>query len=136
MDYNIKYSDKNLRIWEQTTKYKKDLQDRLFKFSIDTFKFLKTIPFKKEYDVFRYQLSKSSTSMGANYEEAQGAFTKKDFTNKISICLKESRETYYFFRLIQALEICDNTECNHFVRESYELQNIFGSILVKLKRQK
>ena len=42
-----------------------------------------TLPKNKEYHVFRYQLSKSATSMGANYEEAQGLTVKKIFQVKL-----------------------------------------------------
>ena len=46
------------------------LQERMLDFAVKTFEFLKTMPYRREYDVFRNQLSKSSTSIGANYEEA------------------------------------------------------------------
>ena len=121
---------------EMESKYKVDLRKRLFVFAVDTIKFLGTLPKNKEYDVFRYQLSKSATSMGANYEEAQGAYSKKDFSSKISICLKESRETNYFYRVINGLEIGDKIICNKLVDESDELQRIFGSILKKVKSPK
>ena len=103
MEYKIVYQDKKFKIKEEDSKYDVDLKDRLFRFAVDTIKFLGTLPFKKEYDVFRYQLSRSATSMGANYEEAQGAFSKKEFASKIGICLKESKESNYFYRVIQAL---------------------------------
>ncbi|MEW6652573.1 MAG: four helix bundle protein [Bacteroidota bacterium] len=47
------------------------------------------------------QLIKSSTSSGANYEEAQGAISKPVFFNKINISLKEMRETNYWLRIIK-----------------------------------
>jgi len=46
-------------------KRNKEFRDRLLNFSVDILKFLKTIPYRKEYDVLRYQLSKSATSIGA-----------------------------------------------------------------------
>ena len=42
------------------------------------------------------QLFRAGTSIGANYEEALGAFTRKEFKCKLGICLKEARETYYW----------------------------------------
>jgi four helix bundle protein len=51
--------------------YKIDLEKRLLKFAIDTVKFLFLLPYIKEMEVFRIQLSKSSTSIGANYQESQ-----------------------------------------------------------------
>jgi hypothetical protein len=44
-------------------KYEKDLYERLIQFAINTFKFLKTLPNDKKYDVFKYQLSKAATSI-------------------------------------------------------------------------
>jgi hypothetical protein len=55
------------------------------------------------------------------------------FTGQVGICLKESRETNYFYRVIQALQIGEQKECNRLVKESEELQNIFGSIFSKVK---
>jgi len=43
-------------------KYKKDLEERLIEFAVDSIKFLKSLPYKSEYNVLRIQLSKSSTS--------------------------------------------------------------------------
>jgi len=50
---------------EESVKYKIDLDKRLLSFAVNMIKFLQTIPYKKEFDVFRYQLSRSSTSIGA-----------------------------------------------------------------------
>ena len=132
MEYKIVYQDQKFIIKEKNSKYDVDLKDRLFRFAVDTIKFLGTLPFKKEYDVFRYQLSRSATSMGANYEEAQGAFSKKEFASKIGICLKESKESNYFYRVIQALKIGEQSASARLVSESDELQKIFGSISKKV----
>lgn len=70
---------------------------------------------------------KSSTSSGANYEEAQGASSKPDFFNKISISLKEMRESNYWLRIIKEVKESD-TELDFLLKESIELKNILGSI--------
>ena len=46
--------------------FNEKLRERLLNFSVKIIRFLKSIPYKKEYDVLRYQLSKSATSIGAN----------------------------------------------------------------------
>ena len=48
-----------------------DLEQRLFKFAVRTIKYLRKLPSIEEFKVIRYQLTKSSSSSGANYEEAQ-----------------------------------------------------------------
>jgi four helix bundle protein len=50
--------------------------------------------------VISYPLLKPSTSVGVNYEEAQGAVSKADFSNKVAVSLKEIRETNYWIRII------------------------------------
>jgi len=47
---------------------------------------------KKEF-VLSKQLLRSGTSIGANLAEANGAISKADFSNKISIAYKECLET-------------------------------------------
>ena len=108
-------------------KYKNDLKERLINYTVKTIEFLKTIPYKKEYDVFRYQLSKSSSSCGANYEESQ-ASTKNEFRQRINICLREARESNYWFKVIDRLELGDNSQRKWLLNESKEIMLIFGSI--------
>ncbi len=57
----------------------KGLGDRLFKFAVDVSKLLMNVHNSHEISVLKYQLTKSSTSCGANYEEAQSASSKADF---------------------------------------------------------
>jgi len=66
MDYIVDFKGPKLIIKDKSNGYEIDLRKRLLNFAVKSFKFLMTLPNKKEYDVFRYQYSKSSTSMGAN----------------------------------------------------------------------
>ena len=110
--------------------FKNDLQQRLFNFSVNTIQAVRLLPKGKEYDVIIYQVLKSSSSCGANYEEAQGAVSSADFSNKIAIVLKEIRESNYWTRLTIAITE-KNSDWIILKRESYELMNILGSIYVK-----
>lgn len=79
------------------------------------------------------QLIRSGTSIGANYCEANGASSKKDFTNKIFICKKEAKETQYWLR-IMAKTVPELTEkCRVSWQEARELGMIFSSIARKSK---
>ncbi len=113
-------------------KYDSILEERTFKFSVDVIKFLKTIKYSKENDVIKYQLAKASTSIGANYEEAQGAFSKEDFKYKMSICFRESKEANYWLRILKEIGVSNNEKLNDLIQESHELKNIFGSIMKKI----
>lgn len=108
-----------------------DLAERLFLFAVGVIKFLRHLPNEPEFNNIRYQLSRSSSSSGANYEEAQAAFSKADFLFKIDISLKEMRESNYWLRLISATITFEETttqELDKLKKESSELKNILGKI--------
>lgn len=112
-----------------------DLQNRLFNFAVRALNFLSRLPSTPEFTTIRYQLSKSSTSSGANYEEAQAGSSKADFTNKVRIALREMRESNYWLRIIKAIDENSNDYSELFllIQESEELKKILGSIVTKSK---
>ncbi len=72
-----------------------ELLDRTFTFGVNTLKFLNELPENIVLRVPKRQLARSATSIGANYEEAQAASSKRDFTYKVTIVVREARETHY-----------------------------------------
>ena len=117
---------------------KNDLSKRLFKFSVDVIQLLRTLPKGIEYKVIYYQLVKSSTSTGANYEEAQAGVSRADFNNKVRIALKEIKESNYWLRIIKEIqgEMCKNQHLlESLIVESEELNKILGSIVNKTRKQ-
>ena len=108
---------------------KNNLEERLFNFAVRSVKFLRTLPSFSEYNVIKYQLTKSATSSGANYEEAQAGSSKADFTNKVRIALREMRESNYWLRILKGIESEENTELNYLIQESKELKLILGAIV-------
>lgn len=76
------------------------------------------------------QAMRSGTSIGANYREADGSESKKDFIHKIMICKKEAKETLYWLGLIkEGLEV-SSSELDWLIGECKELVRIFGKISV------
>jgi four helix bundle protein len=120
------------QIREAGSRYAIDLKERTFEFAVAIIELLKTIPCSKENDVIRYQLAKSGTSVGANYEESQATNSRADFRHKISIALREVRESNYWLRIIKRIKIGDQEKVLALVEESYELRNIFGDIYNKV----
>lgn len=108
------------------------LGQRLFDFAVNVILFIRKLPQGKEYDVIKYQLSKSATSSGANYEEAQAASSKLDFKNKINISLREMRESNYWLKIVDKIYKKDE-ELDRLLKESEELKKILGSISSKFK---
>jgi len=110
----------------------KDLEKRTFDFAVEIIKFLKGMGYSKENEVVRYQLAKASTSVGANYEEAQGAFSRDDFKYKMSICFREAKESNYWLRIIKAAQLSEKEGIDRLIDESNEIKQIFGSIMKKI----
>ncbi len=108
----------------------KDLSERLFNFAVEVIKFCRKLRKTKENDVIQYQIIKSATSAGANYEEAQAASSRADFKHKVDISLREMRESNYWLRIIKAINV--NEEINFLLKESIELMKILGAISSKV----
>lgn len=87
-----------------------------------------------ENKIILHQLLKSTTSVGANYQEAQGAVSKADFVKKVGIALKEIRETKYWIKIILAISE-KNEEWIALQTEAMELKNIVATIYNKIKSQ-
>ncbi|ATA94013.1 four helix bundle protein [Capnocytophaga canimorsus] len=111
-----------------------NLQNRLFEFSISAINEVRKLPIGIEYKLIAYQLIRSATSVGANYEESQGAVSQADFTNKIGICLKEIRETNYWIRILIRI-YDDNRNWKDLEQESKELMSIIGAIHSKMRKK-
>ena len=79
------------------------------------------------------QLVRSGTSIGANYCEANGASSKKDFKNKIFICKKEAKETEYWLRMLAKASEQTIDDCRLQWQETRELTLIFSKIAANTK---
>lgn len=108
-----------------------DLLKRTFNFGISCLKFLRKLESNPENNLIRFQLGKSCTSVGANYEESQAGSSKADFTNKVKITLREARETNYWLRVLKELNDSNDESLELLIKESQELKNILGAIVVK-----
>lgn len=111
-----------------------DLAKRLFDFNVNTLKLISKLPDTSEFKVIKYQLSKSSSSCGANYEEAQSGGSKSDFAHKIRITLREMRESNYWLRTIRSISTNHNLyeKLDNLIDESNQLKKILATILNKV----
>jgi len=110
-----------------------DLEERTAKFGENVIEFCKAI---KQDAITRpviSQLIRSSTSIGANYMEANAASSKRDFRNKIFICKKEAQETKHWLRMIAKCIPERKDDLKKLWQEVQELTLIFGKIVSKLK---
>ncbi len=103
------------------------LGNRIFEFVVSVIQFCRTLNYSIENKIIVNQVIRSATSVGANYEEAQGGSSKADFRNKIKIALKEARETNYWLRIFKAIDIKDDS-LDGLIGESEQLKRILGKI--------
>ena len=113
--------------------FAKQLEKRTKIFSISIIKLSCSLPNSPESRVIRNQVTKSGTSVGANYKEANRARSKSDFSNKISIAESEASETVYWLEIIEELEWAIKQTIQTTMKEANELLAIFTSIGKNLK---
>ncbi|MDO9573449.1 MAG: four helix bundle protein [Candidatus Contubernalis sp.] len=71
-------------------KFKEEFRARVYRFALDTIAFVERLPKGQAARIISEQLLRSATSIGANVVEAQGASTRKDYTNFFSYALKSA----------------------------------------------
>ncbi len=104
------------------------LEDRTRKFAISIISLSISLNRTPENLVIKNQLTKSGTSIGANYSEANRARSRRDFSNKIKICESEANETVYWLKIIEDLGTDQNQKATSVLKEAKELLAIFTSI--------
>lgn len=98
-----------------------------FDFALTSMELYKLLLAKNEF-VLSKQFFRSSTSIGANVQEASAAYSRKDFAAKMSISSKEARETLYWIKLIEASNLVQY-DFKSLKNESEELIRILTSIV-------
>lgn len=81
------------------------------------------------------QIVRSSTSIGANYMEANSASSNKDFKNKIYLCKKEAQESKHWLRMLARYKPEKKNEIRILWKEAHEIVLIFGKILSSLNKK-
>lgn len=120
----------------QKSKFKTDLKQRAYKYSIKVIEFLDTLPQDMSTNVIANQLLRSATSIGANIVEAKGSSSKKDFTNFFNHALKSANESLYWLGLLRDAKKINSPELDYLLNETRELANILGSSILTLKGRK
>ena len=109
-----------------------DLEDRTFEFARRCRALVKRLPRTIANTEDGRQLINASGSVGANYTEANEAISKKDFVHRIKICRKESKESRFWLRLLEAGDDkWVESERRSLEQEATELLKIFNSIAHK-----
>src|SRR3972149_6016586 len=97
------------------------LTERLLDFTVRIIKLVNALPKTAIGKHIGGQVMRSGTSSGANYEEACGAESRPDFTHKLSIVLKELKESRFWLRLIHRANLVAPKRIELLIQECEEL---------------
>jgi four helix bundle protein len=112
----------------ENKEFAKQLEARTRRFTIAVIRLSSELPGSPESLVIRNQLTKSGTSIGANYREANRARSRADFINRIKICESEASETQYWLTVISDIAWVLPEEMQTICNECSELLAIFTTI--------
>lgn len=124
-----------LKIKLSNKKMKYELEERVEKFGENIIDLVKKVKITITTEPIIKQLIRSGTSVGANYFEANGASSRKDFINKVYISKKEAKETQHWLRMISRVEEIIKVEARILYKEAQELGMIFSTIITKTKNK-
>ncbi len=124
-----------LKIKLLNIKMKYELEERVEKFGENIIDLVRKVRITITTEPIIKQLIRSGTSVGANYFEANGASSRKDFINKVYISKKEVKETQHWLRMISRVEEIIKAEARILYKEAQELGMIFSTIITKTKNK-
>jgi four helix bundle protein len=103
------------------------LRGRTFAFALAIVQFCRTLPRTSEADIFRHQLLRAGTGVGANYRASCRGRTPKEKCARLGIALEEADESDYWLSLLQRLEMGDKEEREKLLKECGEFVSIFSA---------
>ena len=105
------------------------INDRLLNFAVRAIRLSQYLRDKRKEYSLANQVLRSGTSIGANFEEACGSITKADYIAKMSISLKEARETLYWIKLFRKVELIDENLYQSLYNDCNTIIHILGKTI-------
>jgi len=112
----------------ENKEFARTLEARTLKFAISIIRLAARLPNIPEGKIVRTQITKSGTSPGANYREANRARSKADFKSRIRICESELSETEYWLEVILGVGWLNSADIKAEHDECTQLLALFTSI--------
>ncbi len=111
-----------------------EISERAFEFAVRVVKLCQVLDEKPGVSrTLANQLLRSGTSVGANLAESKGGQSRADFLSKVSISLKEARETHYWLRLLNAADILSERQLAPLLDEANQIVAILTTIVKNTK---
>jgi len=112
------------------------IDERTYKFALRVIKLVLSLSHTPAADVLGKQVLCSGTSIGANVKEAYAAVSSREFSQKMSIALKEARETHYWLRLIKDAELVAANRIDSLIQKALEIKLILAKTVLTSKKPK
>ena len=113
-----------------------DLAERYLEFGVRAIRLIAALPKSMAAKHVAMQLLRSGTSCGANYEEARGAESRQDFIHKVSVCWKETRESWCWLKLFHRAQLLKPERVEPLMQEAKELALIVSKSLITARANK
>jgi four helix bundle protein len=113
-----------------------DLEDRLVDFACMCLEVCDLLPGTKTGNNLEHQLSKSGTAPALIYGEAQAAESRADFIHKISMVLKEIKESRINLKIIKRKPVIVHEKVDKAFAEANELMAIFLKSIETARRNR
>ena len=112
-----------------------DIEERLVMFAVNIVKYTDQLPKTYAGAHIAGQILRSGTSPAAQYAEARGAESDRDFIHKLRICLKELNETQIWLRIISRSDLLSRTKSPGIIQECEELSRIINASIQTVRKR-
>ena len=112
------------------------LSDRLLDFVVKVIKIVNALPKTIAGKHIGGQLVSAGTSCGANYGEGCGAESRSDFIHKMSLVLKELKETRFWLKLIYRTKMVAPEYSEPILDECEQLCAVIGKSISTARKKK
>jgi four helix bundle protein len=109
--------------------FAEQMRRRTLAFALAVVRFCRKLPYTAESDVFRGQLLRSGTSVGANYRASCRGRSPREKGSKLAIALEEADESDYWLTLLDLLDLGPAEGRQALLKECGELVAIFSRSL-------
>jgi len=112
-----------------------ELSDRLWKFAARVGKVVNALPDTRLGRHVAGQLVRCGTAPGPNYDEGCAAESRADFAHKLSIALKELKETRGWLKFCVIAELLNDKQIAPLLDEAEQLIRIVASSIITAKNK-
>lgn len=115
---------------------KKKFRLRIYKYVLRLIRFLTQLPNTPVAKEIKSQLTRSGTSIGANYFESDAASSKKDYLNFFRHALKSANESKFWLSVLVDSKLVPEklvSEAREILQETKELADIFAASIITMK---